>query len=178
MCWHHLSFYICVTCCDLDVTKRHIETVWGNNNGLSHVASKIKYKIKSGTSGFVCCCLLPTCYFLRLFTLVNWPGFEGCYFAAGKPLSPHPKCEQCCHGNRCREECCLEKSTPSKQSCIVTGSHGCWNPRGTVQIQRAATTGDFNYDIYPNTFSLSLSLSVHPSLSHTHTHTHRHAGSV
>ena len=55
MCARHSVFYVCVTCCDLDVTISLSETegekARGENNGLSHVPSKIKEEIKSGTSG-------------------------------------------------------------------------------------------------------------------------------
>ena len=56
MCVRHSIFYVCVTCCDLDVTmRRHCkserEKARGNNNDLSYVASKRKEEIKSGTSG-------------------------------------------------------------------------------------------------------------------------------
>ena len=47
-------FYVCVTCCDLDVTmRRHYkrEKARGNNNDLSYVPSKRKEEIKSGTFG-------------------------------------------------------------------------------------------------------------------------------
>ena len=55
MCGRHSIFYVCVTCCYLDITKRHGETARekarGNNNGPSHVPSKREEEIKSGTSG-------------------------------------------------------------------------------------------------------------------------------
>ena len=56
VCVHHSIFYICVTCCDLDVTmRRHDkserEKARGNNNDLSYVPSERKEEIKSGTSG-------------------------------------------------------------------------------------------------------------------------------
>ena len=49
-------FYLCVTCCDLDVTlRRHDkserEKARGNNNDLSYIPSKRKEEIKSGTYG-------------------------------------------------------------------------------------------------------------------------------
>ena len=64
-------FYICVTCCDLDVTIKLSETAQertkGNNNGLSHVPSKKKKKkeIRNLWLWLVCCSLLPPCYFHR-----------------------------------------------------------------------------------------------------------------
>ena len=56
VCVRQSIFYVCVTCCDLDVTmRRHYkgerEKAKGNNNGLSYVSSKRKEEIKSGTSG-------------------------------------------------------------------------------------------------------------------------------
>ena len=56
VCVRHLIFYVCVTCCDLDVTISLSETerekARGNNNDLfSYVPSKRKEEIKSGTSG-------------------------------------------------------------------------------------------------------------------------------
>ena len=55
MCVRHLIFYVCITCCDLDVTRRVSERARkkarGNNNDLSHVPSKRKEEIKSGISG-------------------------------------------------------------------------------------------------------------------------------
>ena len=56
VCVRHSIFYVCVTCCDLDVTmRRHYkserEKARGKNNDLSHVPSKGKEEIKSGTSG-------------------------------------------------------------------------------------------------------------------------------
>ena len=62
MCVRHSIFYVCVTCCDLDVTmRRHYiksrEKARGNNNDLSQVKSKKRKKRKekkernSGTSG-------------------------------------------------------------------------------------------------------------------------------
>jgi len=54
VCGRHSIFYVCVTCCYLDVTKRRDETARdkarGNNNGPSYVPSKRKEEIKSGTS--------------------------------------------------------------------------------------------------------------------------------
>ena len=51
----HSIIYVCVTCCDLDVavelSERARENARGNNNGLSHVPSKVKEEIKPGTSG-------------------------------------------------------------------------------------------------------------------------------
>ena len=56
-CVRHSIFYVCVTCCDLDVTISLSETARekarGNNNDLSHVPSKRKEEIKPGTSGCV-----------------------------------------------------------------------------------------------------------------------------
>ena len=55
MCVRHSIFYVYVTCYDLDVTIRLTdiarEKARGKNNGLSHVPSKGKEEIKSGTSG-------------------------------------------------------------------------------------------------------------------------------
>ena len=56
VCVRQSIFYVCVTCCDLHVTmRRHYkgerEMARGNNNDLSHVPSKRKEEIKSGTSG-------------------------------------------------------------------------------------------------------------------------------
>ena len=56
VCIRHSIFYVCVTCCGLDVTmRRHHkserEKARGKNNDLSHVPSKRKEEIKSGTSG-------------------------------------------------------------------------------------------------------------------------------
>ena len=55
VCVRHSIFYVCVTCCDLDVTISLSETARekarGNNNDLSYVPSKRKEEIKSGTSG-------------------------------------------------------------------------------------------------------------------------------
>ena len=55
VCVRHSIFYVCVTCCDLDVTirltERAREKTRGNNNSFSHVPSKRKEEIKSGTSG-------------------------------------------------------------------------------------------------------------------------------
>ena len=55
VCVRHSIFYVCVTCCDLDVGIRLIERARekarGNNNDPSHVPSKRKEEIKSGTSG-------------------------------------------------------------------------------------------------------------------------------
>ena len=56
VCVRHSIFYVCVTCCDLDVTmRRHYKServkARGKNNDLSHVPSKGKEEIKSGTSG-------------------------------------------------------------------------------------------------------------------------------
>ena len=54
VCVRHSIFYVCVTCCDLDVTISLSETerekARGNNNDLSYVPSKRK-EIKSRTSG-------------------------------------------------------------------------------------------------------------------------------
>ena len=54
-CVSHSIFYVCVTCCDLDVTIGLSGTVRekarGNNNDLLYVPSKRKGEIKSGTSG-------------------------------------------------------------------------------------------------------------------------------
>ena len=47
----HSIFYVCVTCCDLDVSERAREKARGNNNDLSHARSNRKEEIKSGTSG-------------------------------------------------------------------------------------------------------------------------------
>ena len=56
----------------LDVTKRRgeraREKARGNTNGLWHVPSKEKNKIRNLWLWLVCCCLLPTCYFHRPFT--------------------------------------------------------------------------------------------------------------
>ena len=56
VCVRHSIFYVCVACCDLDVTmrrhyKREREKARGKNNDLSYVPSKRKEEIKSGTSG-------------------------------------------------------------------------------------------------------------------------------
>ena len=51
MCVRLSIFYVCVTCCDLDVTISLSETTRGKNNDLSHVPIKRKEEIKSGTSG-------------------------------------------------------------------------------------------------------------------------------
>ena len=60
VCVRHSIFYVCVTCCDLDVTmRRHDKSETArekargknNNNDLSYVPSKRKEEIKSGTSG-------------------------------------------------------------------------------------------------------------------------------
>ena len=56
MCVRQSIFYVCVTCCDLDVTVRRYykeeqEKARGKNNDLSHVPSKRNEEIKSGTSG-------------------------------------------------------------------------------------------------------------------------------
>ena len=55
MCVRHSIFYVCVTCCDLDVTirltERAREKARVNNNDLSQVPSKRKEEIKSETSG-------------------------------------------------------------------------------------------------------------------------------
>ena len=56
MCARHSMFYVCVTCCDLDVTmKGHYKTerekARGKNNDLSHVPPKGKEGITSRTSG-------------------------------------------------------------------------------------------------------------------------------
>ena len=56
VCVRHSIFYVCVTCCDLDVTmrrhdKEEREKAIGKNNDLSDVPSKRNEEIKSGTSG-------------------------------------------------------------------------------------------------------------------------------
>ena len=55
MCVRHSTFYVCVTCCDLDVTIRLTvrarEKPTGNNKDLSHAPSKRKEEIKPGASG-------------------------------------------------------------------------------------------------------------------------------
>ena len=56
VCIRRSIFYVCVTCCVLDVTmRRHYQSVRekarGTNNDLSYVPSKRKEEIKSGTSG-------------------------------------------------------------------------------------------------------------------------------
>ena len=69
VCVRHSIFYVCVTCCDLErhyQTEKAREKARGNSNGLSHVPSKRKEEIKSGTSAcgsFV----VPYCH--RPFTL-------------------------------------------------------------------------------------------------------------
>ena len=97
VCVRHSIFYVCVACCDFDVT---ISLEWdGAREGereldLSYVPSKRKEEIKPGTSGcgsfvvpyfqpatsrrnktrnlwlwFVCCSLFPTRNFHRPFTV-------------------------------------------------------------------------------------------------------------
>ena len=74
MCVCHSIFYICVTCCDLDVTVSLSETerekARGNNNDLSYVPSKRKEEIKSGTSG----CGL----FVVGQDVIRLPNFQSC----------------------------------------------------------------------------------------------------
>ena len=64
MCVRHSIFYACVSCCDVDATIRLSGTARmkarGNNNDLSHVPSKRKEEIESGTSG---CGLFVVPYF-------------------------------------------------------------------------------------------------------------------
>ena len=54
MCGRHSIYYVRVTCCDIDVTKRLSEIARekarGNDKGPSHVLSKRKEEIKSGNS--------------------------------------------------------------------------------------------------------------------------------
>ena len=68
----HSIFYLCVTCCDLDVTISLSETTRekarGNNNDLSYVPSKRKEEIKSGTSG---CGSVVVPYFQPLTSTTN-----------------------------------------------------------------------------------------------------------
>ena len=55
VCVRHSIFYVCVACCDLDVTVSLSETARekarGNNNDLLYVPLKRKEEIKSETSG-------------------------------------------------------------------------------------------------------------------------------
>ena len=53
MCWCCSIFYVCATCCDLDVTirRRAWQKLRGNDNSPSHVPPKRKEAIKSGISG-------------------------------------------------------------------------------------------------------------------------------
>ena len=57
MCGRCSIFYVCVTCCDLDVTirlsERACDKARGNNNSPLHVPSKRKEEIRSGTCGCV-----------------------------------------------------------------------------------------------------------------------------
>ena len=64
MCWCCSIFYVCATCCDLDVTirRRAWQKLRGNDNSPSHVPPKRKEAIKSGISGcgsFVVPCFQP-----------------------------------------------------------------------------------------------------------------------
>ena len=75
VCVRHSIFYVCVTCCDLDVTislsEAAREKARGNNNDLSYVTSKERRnKIRNIWLWLVCCSLLPACNFHRPSTIV------------------------------------------------------------------------------------------------------------
>ena len=86
LCVRHSIFYVCVTCCDLNVTIRQSasarEKARGNNNDLSHVPSDRKEEIKSGISGcgsFVVPYFQPATSTDRLHLLLTMTGGEGGY---------------------------------------------------------------------------------------------------
>ena len=84
-------FYICVTCCDLDVTIKLSETAQertkGNNNGLSHVPSKKKKKKRNQEPLAVACLLFLTSTLLLPPTIYIWRWWAG--LEVGKP-NKHP----------------------------------------------------------------------------------------
>ena len=88
-------FYVCVTCCDLDISIRQSETARekarGNVFGLSHVPSKGKEEIKSGTSG---CGSFIVPYF-QLATSIDRVQLQysfSCQFSSETFVQQRPKC--------------------------------------------------------------------------------------
>ena len=74
VCVRHSIFYVCVACCDLDVTIRLRERAREKASRIQPLACTIRQerrnKIRSLWLWFVCYSLLPSCYFHRLFTLL------------------------------------------------------------------------------------------------------------